>query len=521
MGVQQRRRWLNRRFWFVFVLALAVVVALPALWFRDEVLKLPQLGPDNISGTQREPTGGADNPGAASPTPKPSNSQKPTTKPGAATLLAADGSLAEQAAQLGAKGQVNEEQKKTLQNVRQHIDGGVGMTHISVVDARTGKSLYTYQDGPVSPASLLKTMTSLYVLEALGPDHRFSTTVALSGKSSLQTLEPALTATVVGTGDANLTDEKITRLAKQTAEKIAEELSSGEVEGPVRVNVRVDDTAFTGGPLNSHWNPVLATNGNIAPLRPAALYGGRESPSTQANRSGADPTTVIGNRFHRELTKALAKTEADTSVQALPAAEQISQQTPQQAEQVAEVHSHTIAEDLKPVLQHSDNQIAETMLRGSLLEQGLKADEKTAAAELQRYTRGFATKDTAEQVELVDASGLAVHNTIPPTVLARATAATHRAAADPQNPRHDIAKPYVDALAVSGKSGTLKDRFVGSGTTGKLAGKTGSLLHAVALSGIVEGESGTYAFSITVDNALGQQPEAKAKVDRIIRALFH
>lgn len=57
-----------------------------------------------------------------------------------------------------------------------------GATGVVVLDAATGEVLESHApDAPLPPASVAKTITSLFALEKLGPDHRFITRVLATG----------------------------------------------------------------------------------------------------------------------------------------------------------------------------------------------------------------------------------------------------------------------------------------------------------------------------------------------------
>lgn len=529
-ALRRRRKTFLRWFGIVWLIALLI---LPAYWFRDEILGRSELGPEHI-GVQREadaepapdigPTAAPATPvkradGAATATDRQPATQ---TKPGAAALLAAEGSLAGQAKSLGQpRKTLTAADRKLAGKLERAIDGGVGVTHLVVNDAQTGETIFNYQDGAVTPASLLKVMTSLYALEALGPEHRFSTTTTLTGADTLDGAAPLLTVTLVGDGDANLDDAAIEALAADTARALAEELDERDLVAAPRLQLRIDDSAFSGDGRNSNWNPQIYAGGNMTTIRPAAMYGGRERPGTKSERTDRDPNHIVAERFHRALNKRLTGDQSPVRLQALPAGEQLVAKSPKGATELARHRSQPLAEYLKPALLHSDNQLIETTMRAALVSQGLRADQATVARELQRYVRGYATDESAEQVQLADASGLAaVQNTVPPSVLARALTAVQHAAADPANPRHDVAAALLAGLPEPGASGTLADRFTGAEAKGKLRAKTGSLLHAATLAGVVDGAEGGYVFSITIDNALGHAPAARDKVDRIIEQLW-
>ena len=83
-----------------------------------------------------------------------------------------------------------------------------GVTGYIVADVATGRVLEQVNaDVPVPPASVAKTITALYGLEKLGPQHRFSTQVMAVGTQSGGRLDGDLV--LVGGGDPTLDTDKL------------------------------------------------------------------------------------------------------------------------------------------------------------------------------------------------------------------------------------------------------------------------------------------------------------------------
>ena len=116
---------------------------------------------------------------------------------------------------------------------------------------------------------------------------------------------------------------------------------------------------------------------------------------------------------------------------------------------------------------------------------------------------------------LVDNSGLSVANLLTAMTLDEVV----NFAAGPGHPE---LRPLVDLLPIAGGSGTLSDRFIGSGTptlssAGWLRAKTGSLTRINSLAGIVTDFSGrvlTFAF---ISNNAG--PEGRTALDALAGTL--
>jgi D-alanyl-D-alanine carboxypeptidase/D-alanyl-D-alanine-endopeptidase (penicillin-binding protein 4) len=123
----------------------------------------------------------------------------------------------------------------------------------------------------------------------------------------------------------------------------------------------------------------------------------------------------------------------------------------------------------------SDNFTAELLLKGLAAANGARGSSAAGAAE-EREQLAEANVPL-DGVRLVDGSGLSPYDRL----TARALAGILRAAwADPA-----IRGPFVAALAVSGRSGTLKDRLRRAPAYGVVQAKTGTTAIASALSGYV------------------------------------
>jgi D-alanyl-D-alanine carboxypeptidase/D-alanyl-D-alanine-endopeptidase (penicillin-binding protein 4) len=160
-----------------------------------------------------------------------------------------------------------------------------------------------------------------------------------------------------------------------------------------------------------------------------------------------------------------------------------------------------------PMMHDSLNLHAETVL---WLNTGPTGARDTDAALDAMRARLAAWGIAGGEHQLVDGSGLSRRS----TVTARALVAVLEHASAPDD------SPWMRALPVAGRDGTLEDRLGGTPAEGNLRGKTGSMSNIRALAGYVRTRDGELlAFAILVNNFEGPGAQATAAVDAVAAAL--
>ena len=159
----------------------------------------------------------------------------------------------------------------------------------------------------------------------------------------------------------------------------------------------------------------------------------------------------------------------------------------------------------------SDNSVAEVLARLVAVADGEEATFAGASRAVEDRLAGLGI-DTA-QVTLADSSGLLIENQASAAVLAEVVAL----ALDPDRP--DLRGVVAD-LPVAALQGTLSGRMHGP-AAGVLRAKTGTLITAVSLTGVVQNSSGRLlVFSVVADEvSLGGVGPARAAIDEWAAAL--
>ena len=365
-----------------------------------------------------------------------------------------------------------------------------------VTDATTGEQVWEQRaDVQMQPASTNKVLTAAAALLTLDREARITTTVRAADQESLPGVvvlvgggDPVLSAAASGQETWYRGAARISDLAEQVRRS-----------GITPTAVQVDISLYSGPDMAPGWDPADIAGGDIAPIQSVMLDAGRIQPTTFESRRSPTPALDAG----RALAVALGVDPARVTFAPGPAG----------GRELASVQSAPLIERLRQMMNASDNVMAETIGR----------EVAAAAGRPMSFAGGVdavIAKLAAAGVDvrgasLVDNSGLSVANLLTAMTLDEVV----NFAAGPGHPE---LRPLVDLLPIAGGSGTLSDRFIGSGTptlssAGWLRAKTGSLTRINSLAGIVTDFSGrvlTFAF---ISNNAG--PEGRTALDALAGTL--
>lgn len=364
-----------------------------------------------------------------------------------------------------------------------------------VTDAMTGRELWALgANVPMQPASTNKVLTAAAALLTLDRNARLTTTVVAPDQAASPGLvvlvgggDPTLSAAAPGAetwypGAARISD-------------LAEQVRRSVVTPKV---VQVDVSAFTGPTMAPGWDPVDIDGGDIAPMEPVMLDGGRIQPVSVDSARSRTPALDAG----RALAVALGVNPATVTVRPTPAT----------GEKVASVQSPPLIERLQQTMSESDNVMAESFGRevAAAVDKPQSFDGGVQGVLGQLAKAGIDTGGAT----LMDSSGLSVDDRLTAETLDEVV----NAAAGGDTPR---LRPLVDLLPIAGGSGTLSNRFLdtdeGRAALGLLRAKTGSLTGTNALAGFVTDADGrVLTFSLISNNA---GPTGRTAIDALAAAL--
>ncbi|MBT2456363.1 D-alanyl-D-alanine carboxypeptidase/D-alanyl-D-alanine-endopeptidase [Streptomyces sp. ISL-86] len=372
-------------------------------------------------------------------------------------------------------------------------DPALGSTRAaSVIDTATGRVLFESKPREaMTPASTIKIATAAAALAALGPEHRFRTTVT-PGAAPGQII-------LVGGGDPSLTAKKkppagsggsLVALAADTAQAL-------KAAGIESVDLGYDDSLYTGPARHP-----IGGNPNLAPVTALTADEGRPDNSSSGPVERVEDPSLETARAFAALLKERGIKVTGAPAKAKAAAD---------AEPLATTLSTPLGGLIERMLTFSDNDIAEALARQTALASGqpgsFEGIEKAVSAKLAGL--GVDVAGT----RFADGSGLNRADRISTGLLTALLAK----AADPQRPE---LRPVLTGLPVAGFTGTLRGRNAGSSpAAGLIRAKTGTLGGVNSLAGTVVDPSGRLlAFALLAANTPGREGAEKA-LDKLAAAV--
>lgn len=375
---------------------------------------------------------------------------------------------------------------------------GRGRSPAHVVDVATGEVLLDQAGGTSIPASTVKLVTAVSVLDALGPDATITTRTVLQHRDARAPRlvlvgggDPTLASTDVrlGTPGTELDPASLAELARRTRWTLA-------ARGIDRVRLGYDDALFTGPALHPTWAPSFPAAGIVAPVAALQVDEGRARPGGISRVR--DPAAAAAALFARQLTEAgLEVVGAPKRVRARAS-----------AQPVRSVVSPPVATIVERALATSDNDVAEALARLAALAVGLPGSFAGVAARGQAVLGELGIRAPST---VVDGSGLSRANQLRPadlTALLRAAGA---------------AGPVASGLPVAAATGSLGGRFqVGASepAAGLVRAKTGTLTGVVGLAGYLSRPDGRLlAFAVLDDTVPVGALGARRAIDVALAAL--
>ncbi len=362
---------------------------------------------------------------------------------------------------------------------------------VLVADALTGTGIAgTGATIGRTPASTAKLFTAAAALGSPGPDHTLDTRTVLGDGDQLFLVGGGDMMLAAGRGDASVVNGRagLADLAAQTAQAL-------KLAGIDSVNLRFDDSFFSGPTVSPTWDKRNVEAGYVAPVTALAVDVGRRVEGEYVPRF-ADPSLAAAQKFAAALAEVGVTVHGSATRATAPA----------DGDETGRVSSAPLSDVVAYFLQTSDNSITEVVGRVVAAEAGLPTSFDGATAAVLAAV-GRLGVDTST-VRLSDCSGLGDGSSVPPIVLVDLLLKI----VSPDNPHlRDVAA----ALPVAGLSGTLHERFTISPARGLVRAKTGSLPGVTSLAGTtVTADGRLLVFVVMADKVPeGGAWNARAAVD--------
>ncbi|OMC27949.1 D-alanyl-D-alanine carboxypeptidase/D-alanyl-D-alanine-endopeptidase [Mycobacterium sp. GA-1841] len=373
-------------------------------------------------------------------------------------------------------------------------DPDLGALTGRITDAETGAELWEQNSGvPMQPASVNKVLTTAAALLALDRDARLTTTVlAVDSQPGLVVLK--------GGGDTTLSAApEGTDTWYKGAARISDLADQVRSSGVTVTAVRVDTSEYSGPTMAPGWDPADIDGGDIAPMEPVMLDGGRTQPTTVESRRSTTPALDAGRAL------AVALRVDPTAVTVLPS-------SVSGGRQIASVQSAPLIERLRQMMNESDNVMAESIAREVAAVQHRPQSFDGGVDAVLDELEGIGIDTSA--AKLVDSSGLSVDDRLTARILDEVVSIS-------AGNTEPAVRPLVDLLPIAGGSGTLSNRYLdtaaGRDAAGWLRAKTGSLTGTNALAGIVTDDSGRVLTFALISNNAG--PTGRTAIDALAAVL--
>jgi D-alanyl-D-alanine carboxypeptidase/D-alanyl-D-alanine-endopeptidase (penicillin-binding protein 4) len=376
-----------------------------------------------------------------------------------------------------------------------------------LVVTQGGRVLYAFNPGqPLIPASNVKLLTAMAVLDRVGAARRLTTTIR-AARPAGGVVNGNLY--LVGGGDPLLrTPGYVATLDPEqplytSLVQLAARVKASGVE-VVRGAVVGDESRYDQVRAVPTWSPAYAAEGDVGPLSALEVNDGSAPGATRPGTNPGNPVVWAAATF-----TALLRAEGVRVVGA-PGAGKAPAGTPL----LTSMASPSLAAEVEAMLTVSDDTAAELFTK----ELGYQSTGSGTTVAGLAAIRGdlAAHRLPVSQAVLYDGSGLDRSD--------RLTCALVAAALQRAGPSGVVAR----GLPVAARTGTLRDRMAGTAAAGRLRAKTGTLKGVSALSGFVLPRPGASVpgsvlgqpiiFSLIV-NGLSSDKSGRAIGDQIGAAL--
>lgn len=362
-------------------------------------------------------------------------------------------------------------------------------TGIYVLDLGNGEVVGGYNATlPLTPASVMKCVTTASLLNEVGDDWVYETPVFATGPVLGNVLEGDIV--VQGSADPSLNSRNAE--SPDMLQEIVRSLEAAGVD-TVRGRIVVDGSRFAGPAVNATW-----MRADTQEDYGTGTHAFNFEDNAERNRSVRDPAEVFVRKLKQQLEQ--------SGIAVLDSAEL---DVRKRDVRVLGIHrSEAIRDIMRSCMMRSDNQYAESMLRTYSRQRGGDGSVQSGAdAEVSYWKR---QRLPLEGVRIVDGSGLSRTNRLTPVFLGQLLV---RMASNPY---------YASFFPLAGQEGTLRRFGTGTRLEGYAAMKTGSMRGIQSYAGYLLNDDyePTHVIVVIMNN-LGDRPAARQALQKmLVRLLF-
>lgn len=304
---------------------------------------------------------------------------------------------------------------------------------------------------PITPASVMKCISTAELRSALPYGARITTNVYLDGKTSGSEFTGDII--VVGSGDPSLGDNRHDGQSN-FVDDIVNALRKKGIAS-INGNIKIDDSYFAGPATHPSWG-----SGDLN-----AAYGtGVHAFNFEGNANGKTAVKNPGFVFKKKLIDAMSKAEISFR-------ENTSVSGSGKKQLLLAYKSPKISDLMRSCMFRSDNLYAETFLRLFGKKNGTDGSVTMSAKKAEQYWDGL--NFDVDAIELVDGSGLSRSNKLSAEFLGSVLKSLKN---DPY---------YVSFFPLVGEEGTVRSFMKGTRLEGYMALKTGSMNGIQSYAGYV------------------------------------
>lgn len=360
-------------------------------------------------------------------------------------------------------------------------------TAVCITDLATGECLTAFNPAlPLTPASIMKCVTTASLRAALPFGHTINTAVYLRGKKDGDSFTGSLIVT--GAGDPSLGASRHADHPSFTA-NIVEALKRRKINS-FKGEIKIDGSLFKGPATPPSWLPA-----DLSQSYGAGLFAFNFEGNSSGKKAVDNPASLFRTRLVSAMREGgISFGEADGGSGGNP-------------ELLLDFPSPLLGELMQSCMFRSDNLYAEAFLRLFSLENG--GDGSGAMAARLAMQHWEALNFPVEGVSIVDGSGLSRDNLLSAVFM---TAVLQS--------RKDDAE-YVSLFPKVGEEGTVRSFMQNTPLQGRMVLKTGSMSGIQSYAGYLLGDDGRPTHCIVVmANNLKNRSQFKVDLTRFFTGVF-